>query len=229
MCDENGKARGGQPGNQTGKELRIQPYYENKKGWVILRAFSNEVAEKLAYDMTAACENMAIGYNQSRRNTLFTAARPFGFDCAKVETPCECDCSSLVRVCLAYAGITVRDFNTSSELARLMATGAFQEVEGELCTGDILVTKTKGHTCIVTKGNPRTKTTHKYVKVVGGSVRVREGNGTSYPSIGIVHRGDEFPFVEQEEREPYWYKILYGAKDGYISCNERYTKVIDKW
>ena len=42
--DEHGKAAGGEPGNQTGKELYIQPWYKNKKGWRVFRPKSYEVA-----------------------------------------------------------------------------------------------------------------------------------------------------------------------------------------
>ena len=157
VCDENGNARGGQPGNQTGRELRIQPWYLNKKGWRVFRAKDSEVAKKIAWDCKAACENMAIGYNQSTRNTLYNAAKPFDFDCAKVTELCECDCSSLVRVCILYAGIKINDFNTSSEPTRLLATGAFDEMVGEkytdssdyLMEGDVAVTCTKGHTLVI--------------------------------------------------------------------------------
>ena len=157
VCDENGHARGGQPGDQTGRELRIQPWYLNKKGWRVFRAKDSDVAKKIADDMRWACENMAIGYNQSKRNTLYNVAKPFDFDCAKVTELCECDCSSLVRVCILYAGIKINDFNTSSEPARLLATGAFEEMVGEkytdspdyLMEGDVAVTCTKGHTLVI--------------------------------------------------------------------------------
>lgn len=163
VCDENGNARGGQPGNQTGKELRIQPWYLNKKGWRVFRAKDSEIAKKIAWDCKAACENMAIGYNQSKRNTLYNAAKPFDFDCEKVTELCECDCSSLVRVCILYAGIKINDFNTASAPTRIMNTGAFYEMEGEiytdspdyLCEGDILCTPVKGHICVVLNDGPK--------------------------------------------------------------------------
>lgn len=157
VCDENGHARGGKPGDQTGRELRIQPWYKNSKGWRVFRPKSAEVAQKLVYDMKAACENKYIGYDQSQRNTLYNAAKPFDFDCAKITELCECDCSSLVRVCVLYAGVKINDFNTTSEPTRLLNTGAFDEMVGEKYTdesaylreGDILCTATKGHTCVV--------------------------------------------------------------------------------
>ena len=63
------------------------------------------------------------------------------------------DCSALVRACCWVAGVPVGAFNTSSELKALLATNAFVQVtswsEKDLRVGDILVTKTKGHTAIV--------------------------------------------------------------------------------
>ena len=68
--------------------------------------------------------------------------------------------------------------------------------------------------------------THEYVKVRGGSVRVREGNGTMFPSIGIAHRGDLLPCYGQADADPYWYEVDFKGRRGYITCNERYTKLV---
>lgn len=157
VCNEFGTAKGGDPGNQTGNELRRQKWYDNKKGWRVFRARSVAVAQQIAAAMRAACDNMAIGYDQSTRNTLYTLASKVEFDPARVTTPCNTDCSALVRVCCAFAGIKMRDFNTATEAARLLATGQFVELTDSkytdqaayLCEGDILVTRTKGHTAVV--------------------------------------------------------------------------------
>lgn len=155
--DEHGNASGGEAGNQTGKELRKQKWYKHRKGWRVFRAKEKEVAKKIAEDMRYAIDNKLIGYDQKQRNTLYTFASKVGFDCSKVTDLCECDCSSLVRVCVAYAGIRLRDFNTASEALRLLQSDDFVEMIGEkytdqsayLCEGDILVTKEKGHTAVV--------------------------------------------------------------------------------
>lgn len=157
VADENGKAKGGDPGNQNGRELRITKWYLNKKGWNVLRPKTFTDAYLIATNMRAACSNHNIGYDQGDRNSLYSVASKVGFDCAKIETPCEADCSSLVRVCCSYAGIKTRNFNTSSEVRILMATDNFYLMEDAMCTknpdylrlGDILVTKTKGHTAVV--------------------------------------------------------------------------------
>ena len=176
----------------------------------MFRAKSPEVAEKLAWDCEAACKNMAIGYNQSKRNTLYTAAKPHGFNCAEVTTPCECDCSSLVRVCLLYAGVKVTDFNTASEAARLLATGQFDELTEAKYTeksdflerGMILITKTKGHTAIVLTDGPKAdkdpepepeppkpEPSKRIIVVIGKSVRVHRKPSVTSRTVWIAHSG----------------------------------------
>ena len=95
---------------------------------------------------------MRIGYDQVQRNTLYNEAKQYNFDVSKVSKKVETDCSALVRVCCAYAGIMVSDFNTSSEASRLLSSGEFTELTDSKYTksptylrmGDVLVTKTKG-------------------------------------------------------------------------------------
>lgn len=157
--DERGKAYGGKAGDQTGRELSTQRWYLHKKGWRVFRAKDRAAALKIAADMEAACKNSHIGYDQWQRNTLYKVAEAVGFDCAKVKTNCETDCSALVRVCCAYAGIMglPSDFRTGNMPANLLKTGAFVELRGAKYTdqsaylgkGDILVTKTHGHTVVV--------------------------------------------------------------------------------
>ena len=46
--DEKGKANGGKAGNQTGKELKKQPWYLHSKGWRVFRAKNSNVALNMA-------------------------------------------------------------------------------------------------------------------------------------------------------------------------------------
>lgn len=158
--DEHGNATGGKPGDQTGREVMIENWYNHPQGWITLRAKDSVIANKLADAMTMACHNDNIGYNQYQRNTLYTVAERVGFNLSKVTTKCNTDCSALVRVCLAYAGIMVPDFNTSTERNIILNTGKFIQVPTDKTTaqrGDILVTRTKGHTVIVTQAIKRTE------------------------------------------------------------------------
>ena len=251
--NEKGTASGGEPGDQTQKEVRIQAWYKNKKGWRVFRPKSSEVAQKLVYDMRAACENDDIGYSQAKRNTLYNACKPYGFDCAKVTTPCECDCSSLVRVCVLYSGIKVNDFNTASEPTRLLATGEFEEMVGEeytdtykkLKAGDILCTAVKGHTAIVLNDGPDVDPdppvppvppvpptpTKQMVVVIGGSVNVRktdEMNSAGKP-VGKVlftaHKGNKFNLIDISP-DTGWYHIETHKGPAYISNRPDLTCLI---
>ena len=155
--DENGKAYGGKAGDQTGREVSTQDWYLHAKGWVLLRARDPDVREKIARCMQAACDNPHIGYDQYGRDSLYNEAKQYGFDVSQVTKDVECDCSSLVRVCCAYAGIMVNSFRTPTEASVLMATGQFDKYTDDrhcrksanLLRGDILVTRTQGHTVIV--------------------------------------------------------------------------------
>ena len=200
--DERGKAYGGRAGDQTGRELSTQKWYLHKKGWRVFRAVKREQALKIAADMEAACKNSHIGYDQWQRNTLYRAAEPVGFDCSRVRTDCETDCSALVRVCCAYAGIMglPSDFRTGNMPKNLLATGMFVELRGAKYTdqsaylgkGDILVTKTHGHTVVVLEKKEN-------------SVMVTEGNYNS-----SIHWGREIT-RSSLEREGFSVRTRYPA------------------
>ena len=157
--DENGNANWGKAADQTSKEVATEPYYKHRLGWYMLRPKDKEVARKIGLAMIEACLNNNIGYDQSNRYGVISCLQKYG-RLAKINEATEADCSSLVRACCIQAGILVGDFNTSSEEAVLERTGAFQKAvtvtnDTKLCQGDILVTMSKGHTVIVTEGNPR--------------------------------------------------------------------------
>ena len=72
----------------------------------------------------------------------------------------------MVRACCIQAGINVGDFNTASEVAVLEKTGAFNKAVAvtpntKLQVGDILVTRSKGHTVIVTESDSKPETQPK--------------------------------------------------------------------
>lgn len=156
--DENGNARGGKAGDQNGgKEVSTQNWYKHSKGWRVLRAKDQTKAAKIAEAMRIACDNNHIGYDQGQRLTLYEAAKSVGFDMEKVGQNVETDCSALVRVCLAYAGIKVANFRTTDQAKIMLKSGEFDELTGTKYTdqsvylkaGDVLVTKTQGHTVVV--------------------------------------------------------------------------------
>lgn len=158
--DENGKYQGGAAGDQKQKsspdysgEVSRQNFYIHSKGWVILRAKDAGQSKKIAAAMATACDNPNIGYSQSARYGILTVG-------TATKTPTNADCSSLVRQCVKEAtGKDPGDFTTGTEATKLIATGLFDKLAytngAVLYVGDILVTKTKGHTVVVIDGEHR--------------------------------------------------------------------------
>ena len=102
-ADENRKASGGAAGDQTGGEVCIREWYSSP--WdAVLRPQNPEIAERSAKACEAACANKKIGYDQTSRNTLHIYAKLAGYDLARVEDECECDCSTLMHVCAIAGG-----------------------------------------------------------------------------------------------------------------------------
>ena len=166
--DENGHATGGKAGDQTGKEVSTQSWYKHSKGWRVLRAKDAGAAEKIAQAMQWACDSPLIGYDQNQRETLRKAVMPLDWDIRRLATAVETDCSALVRVCCGWAfqkdlGADVSYFNTTSMCQALLKTGLFTELTGGKYTdssdylrrGDILCTKTQGHTVVVLSNGPK--------------------------------------------------------------------------
>lgn len=157
--DERGKASGGAAGDQTGKEVCTRNWYT--KGWnVLLRPKSAALAEKSAQACEAACANENIGYDQGGRNTLFAKAKEVGYDLSKIDTACECDCSSLMHVCAIAGGANLdygsNGLTTSIMVRAYVASGDYEKLTDStyltsdkyLQRGDILV-KEGSHTAMV--------------------------------------------------------------------------------
>lgn len=229
--DENGNARGGKAGDQTGIEVSMQNYYQHKKGWRVFRCIDPNKARLIADDMQYACGNSNIGYDQDQRNTLYNIAKEYNFNCSKVKTKCETDCSALVRVCCAYAGISLPNFTTLNEAQTLLDSGYFQEMKGDKYTkspdylkrGDILVTKTQGHTVVVLNNGQNANINEgKFVVVTGKSVNIRKEPSIDSMIIGIARWGDRLPF-ENELINNRWFMIQYHGMIGYIS--NKYSRI----
>lgn len=211
--DENGKASGGAAGDQKQKsstndltgEVSMQSMYTHSKGWYIIRPKSVTYANKMADLMKTACNNSNIGYDQNQRLGIIT----YGVN---TKTKTECDCSSLVRECIKEAtGKDPGNFTTATEVTMLKSSGLFEDkiayvsqTKTPVYNGDVLVTKTKGHTVIVVSGNPRsastteTTTTGSAPTYKTGTVytlqvdklNVRKGAGTSYAKVTYANLTD---------------------------------------
>jgi hypothetical protein len=166
--DENKKYSGGKKGDQRqtsvndfSGEVSMQPFYNHKKGWYVLRPKYESVADQIALKMKQACNNPNIGYSQSDRTSIIKNG-------ITTNVPTNCDCSSLVRECIREAtGKDVGNFTTGDEAKVLEKSGIFNTrmayKQGmNLYSGDVLVTKEKGHTAIVTDGVARETVKKQY-------------------------------------------------------------------
>lgn len=243
--DESGKLRGGQPGDQTGLEVAIEPWYSHPKKYVVARAKRASVRESIASDMEAACANDMIGYNQARSWDLYDKSKPYGWDCSKVKVASDVDCSTLVRTCVAYAlQKDIPWFSTLNEIEKLSETGEFEILRDEkysqspdyLLRGDILCTATQGHTLVVldngakvgqsSSQSPQSSTegnTSLCGKGIGTAValtpmRIRTGADTSAKKLDTIKTSVAVEVLEITASG--WYKIVWPGE----ACGYAFTK-----
>ena len=214
--DENGEYSGGSAGDQTQTsstndtkgEVSMQTMYTHSKGWYVFRFKKASYATKAASAMKTACNNANIGYDQGNRLGIIM----YG---TATKTKTECDCSSLVRQCVIEAcGTDPGNFTTANEATKLAATGLFEDkfsyvsqTKTPLYNGDILVTKSKGHTVIVVSGNARSESTSStttsvtatdkaksydeglagtYKVTASSGLNIRTGAGTGKKSLAVL-------------------------------------------
>ena len=196
--DENGKVSGGVPGDQTGMEVAIEPWYLHKQGWVVIRAKDSKVRERIAICMEAACANNFIGYNQDGSWELYDKSKQYGWDCSKVNVTANTDCSSLVRTCVAFAAQKeIAWFSTLNEVTVLDGTKLFDiltdakytKSSDYLLRGDILCTCTQGHTVVVLdNGKAGQTTTPSSQNAQGNTALCGKGIGTAVSKQGMCIR-----------------------------------------
>ena len=249
--NENGGINGGKPGDQTGKEVSTQEWYLHAKGWVVIRAKEKLIRKKIARNMRNICANNNIGYCQNHRGTLTVQAKPYGYDASKVTVACEVDCSEAVRNCILYAGIQIESFSTGSEANVCQKTGMFEILTDNkyckspdyLLEGDILVTKTKGHTVVVLTdgakaetGNNAGQTTKTeaakgYEKNLSGTytvtasaLNIRAGAGMDKRSLGCLKKGTKVKCYGYYTNvsDVKWLLVQADGKTGF--CSEKYLK-----
>lgn len=249
--DENRKARGGQAGDQNGKEVCTREWY--KASWnVLLRCKDSAMAEKMAVACEQACANNNIGYDQNQRNSLNTEAKKVGYDLSKVTVKCESDCSSLMCICAIAAGIPESALyqggnmrTTRNMRSAFKATGKFEVLtdskyltsDAYLKRGDILVNE-GSHTIMVLGNGAQAlkESVPEQVKpsndaVIGtaiskGSLNVRTGPSTSYKAIGTIRRGSKVEVLGITSNN--WYKIVWtGAAEGYAYVSNVSNKYFD--
>ena len=250
--DENGKAKGGVAGDQNGKEVCVRDWY--KSSWnVLLRCNDSLIAEKMAVACEQACANSNIGYDQNQRNTLYTQAKKHNFDFSKIDTPCECDCSSLMCICAIAAGIpesylfignnmrttsTMRNAFLNTGKFTLLTDSKYLNEETYLKRGDILI-KEGSHTVMVLgngSGAESATITPPVIEqqpindalgtaVAKLSMNLRSGPGVSYSTVGSIKAGSTIQVLEITSNN--WYKIAWNTASGYAYVSNASNKYFD--
>lgn len=203
--DERGKFKGGQAGDQTGKEWQLIPWYSKPWKYILRHPIPN-VRALLADLAKRAALNDKIGYDQNQRTTYDRELVKADYDPSKIDTPCEADCSSGVIANVKAAGVLLGDDklknctatytgNMKSGLEKagfeVLTDRKYLESSNYLLAGDILLGD--GHTATnITDGafarddtiglqnSPSYSVGHTYTTLV--ELNVRKGPGKNYLS-----------------------------------------------
>lgn len=232
VCDENGRANGGAPGDQTGKEILEAAWYVRKGGWTqYLECVDRALAEH-AVTIARAIAKGNYGYSQDAGKN----GRWSGYD-AILEHGIEngvgnFDCSSLVLSCYRLAGLKIKEkAGSTHDLAdRLLETGKFALVTSEpflsepeyAAIGGIYCTP-GAHTCICIEDGAKyqgEEVPERELIRAKGSIRIRETPKTG-KTLAIAHKGDVIEVYGTDE-ESGWYKTA----TGYITNNTRYVESV---
>ena len=208
--DENGKASGGQAGDQTGKEVCIRTWYSGN--WdVLIRPKSSALAEKMAQICEWICNSNLVGYDQSQRNTLYDELEKLNWNYKALATKCETDCSALMGTCAKAAGSNVQRVYgnccyTGNQQQLFLNTGDFVAyTDSKYLTsnqyvkrGDILL-RTSGHTAMVLSNGPLSGEANTPTTIVTSSnpynmplIMLKQGNkgqGVSWVQYALYKAG----------------------------------------
>lgn len=251
FCSETGGING-EPGDQTGRELRVSDWYNNGTGWFAVFRWKNaKQADKFATFIEKCVSNKLIGYGQNTRLMLDNELSIINYEVEKLTKKVNCDCSSLVACGVrAIAGKEVlsADMYTAIEDDLLTKTGLFKRLDSSKYTGnsdklqrgDILLKK--GHTAVVLTDGKAIAIPSKVMltqvrgsksKVIGKAkslcaINVRTNPSTEYGTIITTLEKDTVVDVYAVDKKGH------ADKDGWIftsaggwssNRNSRYFKV----
>ena len=149
--DENRKARGGNAGDQTGREVCTRTWYSKPWG-MVLRYHDATIASKARDIAIKLANSNLVGYDQNERNSLYKQLERNGWDVDKYirsGAKTECDCSSFVYACyccvlaelrgLANAPTTstANSFYSSHDF-EVFTSSAYTASANKLIEGDLL-------------------------------------------------------------------------------------------
>ena len=214
--NENGTYKDGQAGDQTKVEVYIRTWY-NRPWNVILRAKDNLVREKIAKAMEMACKNEQLGYSQLTRNSLWNNVKTAKFDPSKTTKEVNTDCSALVCVCCAYAGVPIQylqignnSLTTSTLRKYLLQSGMFEAItdkehlinDKKLLRGDILLYEGH-HTAVNLNDGINAKNTTELKSLDEIAQEVLDGKWGNEPQrrIDLINAGYNYALVKAKVNE----------------------------
>ncbi len=255
--DENGNARGGLAGDQTGREIRIQDWYNRDGGWgVCLVPTDTRIAALAVAFAIQIANDDSFGYDQDERWTGLTAIQDAG-DIASAEDS-EMDCSSLIDVIYLLAGLDVDRGYTGNLERRYLATGLFvAHREAEYLNspdyapkGSIYLTAGKHVAILIDDGSESPMTTEEifesgeggsdteapYVKIID-SVNVRNLPGKVMNDDGGLEPRGKVIYTARDENLQYfgkdfrtgWFRVKCAKGVGFVSNKiPRYAKLVEE-
>lgn len=219
--DEYGNDRGGEAGDQTGKEVKVSEWYNHP--WTkVYRCTDPVAAEKIAVAMEQACANDNIGYDQGNRLSCWTQAQMNNWDLSKITTKCECDCTSLMAVCLWAAGFEVNKSMTDPEVVLptnkfvLLTDRKYLQNGDYLKRGDLMDSRNHVAICLTNgakaEGVTPAPAAPEKLEVIGTAkakdyMNIRSADNTSGTIYGTISPGTVVEVVE--ELSSGWYKIVW--------------------
>lgn len=227
--NENGEILNGQKGDQTGREVRINTFFDGQTWQMAFRCKDKAKAKLIAKYMADACKNNNIGYDTGNtRYSCWDEAMKVK-STAGITKPCNTDCSQLMCICVNLAGITLSKYLwTAVEENLLMSTGQFTKITDQsilrgngLMVGDILWRT--GHTAVVVEADEQTgyDKTPKWVGEAFGAKLI-----TVYKNPSGMFPLDEYPqlatgnlFDVCDESGSRWYIRIAGQYYGWIDKN----------
>lgn len=140
--------KSGEPGDQTGKEVRIQEWYLSGDAWTgVLRAKDAAARLLIAKNAETGARNPHLGYSQKGRYSAYDIIEKYDFNYNALNSDAGTDCSQMATTCANFAGYPIpRDTYSGNMKDRYLATGSFKLLNGkkyridykDLLPGDIL-------------------------------------------------------------------------------------------
>lgn len=224
--NERGEIENGTRGDQTGREVRINTFYDGQVWQVIYRCKDKSKAKLIAQYMRDACQNDNIGYDTGKtRYSCWDEAMKVG-STKGIKTPCNTDCSQLVDICVNLSGISVSKYLwTAIEDSLLMSTGMFDRITDQsilrgngICLGDILWRT--GHTAIVVEAEDQSgyDKTPKWVGEAYGlklvPVYAQPTGAMALPQYPALATGNLFDVCDESNNR--WYIRIAGQYYGWL-------------